>query len=196
MKLIRFLIPLLTIIALILLCNYASQVYQPEKIYPAHFHKTLYLDRNFTDDQVFSLTSAAVSWTEKTNHIAEFDVVQLPTDEKISVSDAIIMVKASPDYPEVMIIDRAIKGITLGYYNDSGLITYILLVSDRIDEDFYTSVSLHELGHSLGLEHNKGIEGIGTLMYPSADFGADVITNKDVENFCKLYKCDPEKLKH
>ena len=37
-------------------------------------------------------------------------------------------------------------------------------------------------------------DGLNTLMYPSIDRGSFVITNKDIENFCKLYGCNVSKL--
>ena len=84
----------------------------------------------------------------------------------------------------------------LGLFDKKSIIPCIILVSNRILENDYKAVVLHELGHSLGLEHNEGINGIDTLMYPSIDLGSNHITFRDGQQFCKLYHCDPNKLKY
>jgi hypothetical protein len=161
-----------------------------------HVHTTIYVDRNFNDVEQEYIIEAAMEWTQATNHVAEFDVVQLPTREKIDVEHALIMIKVSADYPDIMIMDNIKKTTTLGYYDGKNALPYIALVSDRLDGFNYKEVVLHELGHSLGLEHVDGEEGMLTLMYPYVDLGSDVITDKDLEQFCKLYHCDVKKLKH
>jgi hypothetical protein len=184
------------IVAIVILYNFAVDMFQPEKVYPDHVHKTLFIDRNFDEDEVAFITQAAIEWTESTNHIVEFDVVVLPNKTEIIQRDDIVIIKVNPDYPDILVLDSMNGNNTLGLFNNRGLITTIEIVSDRITNDDYTGVVLHELGHALGLEHNKGIDGIGTLMYPTVQLGANYITQDDLKNFCKLYHCDAEKLQH
>ena len=161
-----------------------------------HVHTTIYVDRNFNDIEQEYIIEAAMEWGTATNHVAEFDVVQLPTREKIDVEHALIFIKVSADYPDIIIMDNIKKTTTLGYYDSKSALPYIALVSDRLDDFNYKEVVLHELGHSLGLEHIEGEEGMLTLMYPYVDLGSDHITEKDLEQFCKLYHCDAKKLQH
>lgn len=185
----------LILISLIGLYTYTTEIFH-EKEYPAHVHKTLYLDRNFNDEEVLIIMQSAVTWTEVTNHIVELDVVRLPTHEMIDLSNSIIILKINSDYPEAIVLDGMNQNSTLGFYNDRGVLPYIALISERIDDYDYQSVVLHEIGHSLGLKHVKGEEGLGTLMYPTINFASDEITTKDLEQFCSLYHCDVEKLQH
>ena len=186
---------LFTIVAVVILYFFASDIFQPEKVYPNHVHKTLFIDRNFDEDEVAYITAAAVEWTESTNHVAEFDVVVLPSNQPIGKND-IVVIKVNPDYPDIIVLDSMNKHSTLGLYNDRGFIITIEIVSDRITNDDYEGVILHELGHALGLKHNEGFDGIGTLMYPTVNLGANYITEDDLKNFCKLYHCDASKLQH
>jgi hypothetical protein len=166
------------------------------KEYPGHVHKIIYVDRNFDDLEQEHIIMAALKWSEATNHIVEYDVIQLPSKEQIDVTRALFFVKVSADYPDVVIMDNIKKTTTLGYFQNRGPLPYITLIDGRLNEETYEPVVLHELGHSLGLEHVEGPEGYGTLMYPYIDLGSDSITETDLEQFCKLYKCDPKKLKH
>src|SRR5574338_1059359 len=68
---------------------------------PNHIHTTIYLDRNFNDVEQEYIMQAAWEWAESTNHIAEFDVVQLTNKKKIDVQNGLIMVKVSADYPDI-----------------------------------------------------------------------------------------------
>lgn len=187
---------LISIIAIVVLYFFSVAVFQPEKIYPKHVHKTLFLDRYLDNDEAFFITYAALEWSKATKNIVEFDVVVLPNENVTITDNDIIMLSTSPEHPIIMLLDEETKNSTLGYYDEHLPIPSIYLVSSRIKDSEYSTVVLHELGHALGLEHNEDIKGIGTLMYPNIIFGADHITIYDLNNFCKLYHCNPFKLKY
>ncbi|CAM6006387.1 unnamed protein product [Sphagnum balticum] len=129
----------------------AITVWPGPKVYPAHVHKTLYVDRYIDDDTFEAISYAAIRWSIGTNHIIDYDVGTL-------------------------------RGFAV-----------IELVMDRIlDPNTMEMVLMHEMGHSVGLKHNEGMDGIDTLMYPDVILAADFITVTDRENFCKLYGCDPK----
>jgi hypothetical protein len=154
-------------------------------------HKTLYVERYIEDDELFYIFRATMEWNKVTNGQVTFDIKRLPQRE-IMVTDAIVVVNVSPDYPEVIMLDASKNQKTLGYCNMSGL-PFIALIPERLDDKIYTQVMLHELGHSLGLEHVEGDAGIGMLMYPTVEHGSLHITDGDLFQLCMLYHCDPRK---
>jgi hypothetical protein len=183
-------------IILIYLFVFASDIYKQPKVYPNHIHTTIYIDRNFYDYEQEIIITAAIKWSKATNHIVEYDVVQLPTNEKIDAENGLFMVKVSPDSPEIIVMDNVKNNITLGYYDTKYGLSTISLVTDRLNDYTYEQVVLHELGHSLGLQHLVGANGFNTLMYPTIDIGSETITEKDLKQFCSLYHCDVSKLKN
>jgi hypothetical protein len=158
--------------------------------YTQHTHRVIYIDREFSQKEKESIALAAITWSHRTKNTVIIDVVFLPSKTHLDRKDGVLINKLSEDDPTVYILGEN----TLGYYTKMEYIQYIGLISGRIDDDDFDVVVLHELGHALGLEHVRGIDGVGTLMFPSVDLGSDHITNNDIENFCKLYKCDPKKL--
>ena len=155
-------------------------------------HKILYLERDISDKEMSMALKATMEWNEVTNGEVTFDIKRLPQDN-IDLTNAIIIIHVTPDFPDILLLDRVDKNTTLGYCSSDTGITYIALVTDRFNNDEYTPILLHELGHALGLEHLKTIDGIGTLMYPSFDEGSNHITKTDLEQFCRLYNCDVTK---
>ncbi len=194
---------LATIVALILvLFNFVSEIYPDTPEYPKHAHITLYLDRNFSEDESEIIMQAALEWTRATNHIIDYDVVQLPSKEKIYFKDSVFITKRSIDDPQIILMDFTGKNKTLGVYERRG-VPYISIVADRLHSEDYKEVVLHELGHSLGIGHLEGDENIDTLMYPYTSINVDGIviktgnshiTKKDLIAFCKLYHCDVNNL--
>lgn len=86
-----------------------------------------------------------------------------------------------------------IGGTALGFYDQSSpVVPTIWIVQDRIEfEEEYLAIVMHELGHSLGLEHTTHEE---TLMYPMIDGSIMCITQYDLKGFCKIYGCDTEEM--
>jgi len=197
---------------IILLClfDFVSDLYPRKVELPNYIHTTIYIDSSFDDFEREAITEAALEWTVTTNHIIDYDIIQLPTNEEIDMDHSIIIYNATPDHPHVIALDSSNKKTTLGLYDKQTIIPSILLVNQRINNEDYKSVVMHELGHSLGLEHIKGTNGLDTLMYPSRytmyqmnaghqeliKSGADHLTLKDGQQLCKLYHCDASKLKY
>ena len=182
----------LTVILLMVFANIAAPILQKDKsAYTLPVHKTLYLGRSIYDNEMYHIIAAAIEWNEATNGQVVFDIKILP-QQGITRSDAVIINNVTPDFPEVILLDNLNDSNTLGYFDDHD-IDNINLVDERINEDDYDAVIMHELGHSLGMDHIKNAKGMGTLMYPSIDLGSEHITNTDLIYFCKLYNCDASK---
>src|SRR5579885_1771040 len=141
---------LFAIVAIVILYTFAVNIFQPEVVYPNHVHKTLFLDRNFGPEEIEYITEGALAWNEATNHTVEFDIVVLPNRDTPIELDDIVIIKVNPDYPDIILLDGLNHQNTLGLYDDRARLHTIELVSDRISDEDYPSVVMHELGHALG----------------------------------------------
>lgn len=186
----------IAIVMLFCLFTEAKVVYpSKKKDESAHIHRTIYIDRNFDTEQTLAIERVAMRWETATKHIAEFQIVDMPAtlDEN---SDPLVIVNASPDFPDVIHLDSQNQGGTLGVYISSEMAYPTILIVTERTEDIYLfeEVVLHEIGHSVGLEHMTGEEGYNTVMYPTTDLMSPVITAKDLAAFCNHYGCDPKQL--
>jgi hypothetical protein len=184
---------LATSLLLMVLCMVSNphQEYQHKIL--NNYHKILYVDPNFTDEEFFYISAAADEWEQKTQHIVSFTVIKLP-QQRIDFQKSILIHKVNQYDPLIFFLDRYKKNEIEGFYDKDNVFENIKIVSFRLNNKTYKQTVLHELGHALGLQHNKGIEGMGTLMYPSVDLGSDHITDIDIENLCIIYHCDAKKL--
>lgn len=176
---------ILTIILLLTLYSHTAKNYINNQ--QLQIHKTLYLDRQFNEYEINQITIAALEWNSATNGIVNFDIVILPTKENINIKASVLIIKISPDYPEVIIMEKLSNKILLGYYNETIVLPHIALITSRLDDFSFRPTVEHELGHAIGLQHTEGIDGANTLMYPTQDLAADFITKKDLEQLCKIY---------
>ena len=175
----------------------AKQTYTSHSNETHHIHRTLYVDRRFSLDQVEAIQRAAQRWTQATNHIAEIEVVVMP--EVIKDADhlqSVIVLDANPDMPGVITLDATNHATTAAYYSQGEMVYPIIAVVDERITTIYTfeKVMMHEIGHSLKMEHLTGENGEFTLMYPDTLLMSEKITEKDMAMFCGIYDCDPRKL--
>jgi Matrixin len=184
---------LLTVALLVVFIEITSPMLQHKKtVHQLPVHKTLYLGHDIYDDQMLHIVAATMEWNQVTNGEVVFDIKKLP-DPKINPNDAIIIMNVTEDTPETIVLDNLNEYSTLAFFNDEQILSYVGLVDDRIPDAEYDAVVMHELGHSLGLQHIQGIDGIGTLMCPTITLGAPHVTKEDLHQFCKLYHCDARK---
>jgi len=157
--------------------------------------KLLYVDSNFTNDEVMLIAEAAHNWTVASNNRILFSVYQHSYYNKImnvetNEVETIFVEKMYDDSPFVMNTDRAFNTTLLGYYDKESDIHRILLIPDRYEtKTEMTTAVMHEIGHSLKLKH---IDDYFTVMHKSAEGGGYCLTYYDMDYFCHIYGCDVE----
>lgn len=167
-----------------------------------NLHKTIYVDHNLDPSQKKAVARALDDWECASNDMIHFDVKWDTSEEdELFLPDPrfYIIIKNVDSYDRDIVKSDAIMRqqgkteTTIGLYtrNDEG-IPLILLVNDRLNDYLYLGTLEHELGHSLGLEHETDKNSI---MYPNINEGPRMITKVDLKDFCKLYSCDADKLK-
>lgn len=175
----------------------------------------VFIDDKFSGLERESITEGVKEWERATDGTVRFNILPRGTwnvnDRLLTVpkpdsathithcSKDIYIVRAFSKDKLVTSIESAIKEQTgekivlAGYTNSSCQVKWILIVADRIEtEDVYVEVTVHEMGHMLGLRHVTLQEM--TCMYPSLEYSTKCVTQLDTEQFCNIWKCDPEKM--
>lgn len=148
----------------------------------------LIVDSNFNLFERIFIEQAARQWELKT-HVASFSI-KINNEKDIFLDEnSVYIYKISKSNPQVFALENNSSVEILGYYDKYSLIPSILIVSERLDDLNYTQIVMHEIGHAMGLKHNLEKGDDKTLMFPSINSSPSGITDKDIESFCKLYKC-------
>lgn len=156
--------------------------------------RTFYLriDTSFTENQYKSIENATTRWETATQNRIKFNLIHFKVNNKFN---PILEFVENFHTQDTLDTDRTvliwngngtklddletslkfkIKGFTPG--------SYIALVSSRMTDTELEVVTIHELGHLIGLQHTK------TIMNP--DVTSSCITNTDMLQYCKVYQCD------
>lgn len=152
-------------------------------------NKTIYIDKNFNINETKYIEIAAHEWQTSTNNIVQYKIVTEINIDKFNIpnkSSSIVIKKTNSLSKEVIFYDNKARTI-IGYCERDKVPINILIVTDRIDsKETFISVVIHELGHSLGMNHNPVKY---TLMYHTIDYSSYHITYEDMILFCDIYKC-------
>jgi hypothetical protein len=175
-----------------------GSIEQIKEITPSYLY-LVFIDPLFDPIEKDIIVRGLYDWQVKTNGIIQYYVVGSSQKLNVSPQDPIVFKSiafsyAKPDTLIVMFIDALMGTDILGYCDIQNLShsdsLTIFLVPDRIGSyKEYNAVVRHEYAHSLGLSHNKNRR---TLMWPSAEDGAEGITQRDLFSFCQVYHCDEE----
>lgn len=161
-------------------------------------HYDLYMSDKFDRHEIDLINQATLEWENKTNNLLVYhikynvDVRHLPPIHYKNHS--IIFVKLSKYSSLTHQIDlEHNKSKILGLYDGVSNIPRIFLMYDRmLGDEYYRGVVEHELGHSLGLEHDPLRN---TLMYAAMDHSSRYVSHEDLIQFCKKYHCNANQLK-
>ena len=185
---------------LFMLFSAARQIYQNKTVAnETHIHWTLYIDKTFGEEYITQIKEATGRWSKATNHLAEFDVEIISKENRNQIrhnADALVVTSLTEDSPDIISVDEENNETTIAFCNIRGPIATLAYVESRISDEDFEKVTMHELGHALKLKHVVGPDGIGQIMYPHTDLMGNVITQEDLQQFCKIYHCDATKLQH
>jgi len=183
---------------LLIVINYCNLHNIPNIDYPIipKVHKTLYVDKTFTNDEIEIIQEAILEWERCTNKIATFTIKEnFDSKDYSSINDvnAIILLKFKSNNPMVKYLDLYHKNNLLGFYIKESIIPVIGIIPERVfTKDYYYSLVLHEIGHSMGMSH---INDQDTVMYPLIDKSSIHLSESDLNEFCKIHKCKSEDFK-
>jgi predicted Zn-dependent protease len=146
-------------------------------ISPSH-HYDVYIDPAFKEEQQQSINNALLEWQFDTNQTVTFTVV----NQKVSYNPIIVIMASDKEY-----FRKHHHSTTVGVANFRGIDTNIFIDVNQNKRNFH-QISLHELGHALGLEHDDR----HTVMYEWTDGASSYLTCKDMKAFCKEWNCDAD----
>lgn len=171
---------------------------------PLYETKIVYISENFSPLEIQQIEGATQEWSQTTHNIIKFELQYNFIENKTKIEkkeNAIVVLKIDDKNPLTIKFDKSIQeehhnkdlyalAYCDGNYNDT---TTIFMIEGRISSiKLYHGTVLHEFGHALGLGHDASKESI---MYHISGESVGYISLKDLENFCKLYFCNPYALK-
>ena len=139
-------------------------------------HYNVYVDNAFTIDQKIDIATALRTWNKKTSNIFQFNLMFVKTqDIATSIEPGIIKIFA-----------RNPNNNLLGWttWNSQGSYTYLL--PSLIDDMTFTMVTIHEVGHAVGLFHDMKHE-LSIMHKDTSD--AQTIECPDLIQFCSMWSC-------
>ena len=155
----------------------------------------VYIDYRFSEPEETSITNALKSWECSLNYKIRFKIHYDTHYEYFEAADKKDLFIWKVDSKNEHIIeadkkleqgddrtDRFVVGLFLiGTKHPS----VILLRMDRIGTDDIWTISIHEIGHFLGLGHS---DDKNSVMYRFTDIGSNKITELDIKNVCSIYR--------
>ncbi len=162
-------------------------------VYPKLSHRTLFVVYNECPmTEAAAIEAATEEWKTKTHSIATFDIRFVETAPTHLEPTDILIKPVEADDPHVLAIEERDRnsgsgGNVLALFEYSSNTLFIVPARLTMPDDF-RMVFLHELGHSLGLQHSASIDSV---MYQYSLISSKHITANDIAAFCVIYGCSP-----
>lgn len=154
-----------------------------ENSLPTFIHRRIKIDKEFSHDQKREIIHSLEQWKDSLHGIFDFSIVDsnfdlITEDDHV---DTIIFLRGKSNDQLVKTIDY-VEGVKVwGYaYFSAKNPAVILLMPDRIGSlhDF-KNISLHEIGHTFGMNHTSDRSSVMAKYY----IGADKLTHTDLSAF-------------
>jgi hypothetical protein len=158
-----------------------------------------HVDTRFSTRERAAIFQATQEWQQFARGKVEISLIfDLDYSDPSILRDERLLIYSSSKSRAISQADKEVKrddpdAYTLGLFEKDGVLgtPTISIAMDRIwSERMLKSVVQHELGHSLGLAHTKGI-GVMNAMA-----GCHCLTLADAEDFCGVYGCKPADLNY
>lgn len=166
-----------------------------------NWHKTVFIDNDFTLSQTTQIINALNNWECSTNNQIRFDIHSYTPDmnysEIYAYNNPLFIMKV-PDTDERIVKagedlhKRKPKNNIVGLYIMNDITSTILIVNTDYLDFNIKPITIHEIGHSLGIDHS---DNTNSIMYDTISEGAKKITQNDLIALCNLYWCDASKFK-
>lgn len=155
----------------------------------------VYIDAQFTSEERSAIVAAAEEWNTVLNGYRRYDVQEKPFDMDYSV-----ITKMFNTDQGLLVLRRTVADIedepdlenALAWVPGLGA-PLVYVVADRIGTRDLKSIVLHEIGHTLGVDH---IRIKGTLMFPYYPFGRTCVDEVTVAAVATLRRYERSHLNH
>lgn len=182
----RFFITLICVL-ISLVCLNCTKAQQVAK-YPVKIEKEVYIDPGFDYEEKIQIINALKTWECSTNNSIKFTLITekptYPTYLSIEQVDSGDERVVKWDAETSILYKKETKAV--GYFYLKNQVSTILLVDDRLDGEV-KATTIHEVGHSLGLDH---IDLDGAIMNKTINIYTGNITIDDIEALCQKYYCN------
>lgn len=165
----------------------------------AQIEKTIYVDSHFTTEERAQILAAGNQWTFATRGRVVFHFL---IDENIDPNVTAQfsenrLLRISIFHPfiahEDALAGAKVLGATSTQPGNPNFL--IVIVWERLDDSMakFEGVIIHELGHSIGLQHENSCPSI---MNSSVYWKYDRLSRYDLQQFCKLNFCNVDELNY
>jgi len=170
--------------------------------------KHIRIDQHFSEQEKKIIFDALITWENATKNFVKFHIIDVRAnllngyeDSRMLIAnddhrhfevETIDIIKTYSHDDIILKIDKYEKMPILGYACFLYYSNFTLIVVDRLTSSkMFKAIVMHEIGHLLGMLHNKRRY---TLMYPYYNTNMETITRYDLHTFCKINNCNREYL--
>ena len=153
--------------------------------------KNLYLDPSFTPEEVDIIIEATHEWEMSTgfrvifNVLYEKPIILKARDIEIFKMDSNNSFVKQAESGHKDNLKHVVYGLCWKYHEPNPI---IWIITDRINGNnkVLLLTVIHELGHSLGMEHS---DNPNTILATYQNLNIEHLTYEDLKEYCKLHDC-------